>query len=146
MSIIQLRVPLLDNIITTILLLLLLLMIAFSLSLRAKALLLKIVKAYNDNSHIVESSPKQSIFYYVFHPQPNLLMYILALLVSYTVPHTLNCLLIIYFVVDAITCQNNEIVIVRNPERLYIGHCYYHIFVASSLLYFGFDVTKSPAY
>ena len=106
---------------------------------------LEVVESYNDHCHVVQRTPKQSIFDDVLDSQPDLLVDVLRLRVFHGIPNTLNGLLVGDFVENSVTCQHYEIVLRWDSEWLDVGKCNDNIGVAPSLFQLRLDVSESSA-
>jgi len=81
---------------------------------------LEIAESYQDYSHIVKRPPKQRVLQNILHCHSALLVNVLCklklLVVLYTVPSTLDGLLVGEFIENAITTKYNVVVVLSNSK------------------------------
>ena len=121
---------------------------------------LEVLECDHHDGHIIERLPHQTVLQHTLYTQSRELVHanILALLVVLVglvylcllgrvaaEPDTAVDVFVSELVEDAITCKNNEVVLLRYLMDFNIRFCYDNIWIASSVFKFSFWITESAA-
>ena len=99
--------------------------------------------------HVVQGSPQQRVLQDVLDAQPAHFVDVVRSQVVRSVvldalPDALDAVLVAQLVENAIACQHDEVVVLRDLELLDLGRRNHHVRIASKFLDFGLDVAEGP--
>lgn len=108
--------------------------------------MLEVIERYQYHCDVIKCSSQQRVFEDVLDTEATLLVDVLSItlgiVVVDAVPHTLDSVLVIELVKDAIASQDDEVVLFHYLERLDLRCGNHHIGIASKLCYLCFSITK----